>query len=94
VPGPGGPLVVEVVLGGLVSRVEAAFVVVGVHGNCNATGGLSYVMFFLIGICGSPGDQIGRIFARWVIVYFGQLLENYRGIPNVWATLLYGYGCA
>jgi hypothetical protein len=24
------------------------------------------------------GDQIGRIFACWVIVYFGQCFENYR----------------
>jgi hypothetical protein len=24
------------------------------------------------------GDQIGQIFAAWVIVYFGQLFENYK----------------
>jgi hypothetical protein len=24
------------------------------------------------------GDQIGRIFAHWAIVYFGQVFENYR----------------
>jgi hypothetical protein len=24
------------------------------------------------------GDQIGRIFAKWVIAYFRQLLENNR----------------
>jgi hypothetical protein len=24
----------------------------------------------------AQGDQIGRIFSQWVIVYFGQLLEN------------------
>jgi hypothetical protein len=33
--------------------------------------------------CSIQGDQIGRIFAQWVIVYFGQLLENYRSIPHV-----------
>jgi hypothetical protein len=50
----------------------------------------------LIGNTGSnevnrdQGDQIGRIFAQWVDVYFGQLLQNYRSIPQIWATLLYG----
>jgi hypothetical protein len=33
------------------------------------------------------GDQIGRIFAQWVNVYFGQLLKNYRSVPQIWATL-------
>jgi hypothetical protein len=23
------------------------------------------------------GDQIGRMFAQWVIAYFGQVLENF-----------------
>jgi hypothetical protein len=36
------------------------------------------------------GDQIGRIFAQWVIVYFGKLLENCRSISNIWATLFRG----
>jgi hypothetical protein len=27
------------------------------------------------------GDQIGRIFAYWAIVYFGQFFENKRTIP-------------
>jgi hypothetical protein len=26
----------------------------------------------------SQGDKIGRIFAEWLIVSFGQLRENYR----------------
>jgi hypothetical protein len=29
------------------------------------------------------GDQIGRIFALWVFVFFGQFEENYRIRPNV-----------
>jgi hypothetical protein len=29
------------------------------------------------------GDQIERIFAVWVSVFFGQLEENYRIRPNV-----------
>jgi hypothetical protein len=29
------------------------------------------------------GDQIGRISTQWVIVYFGQLLENYRSTPYI-----------
>jgi hypothetical protein len=32
------------------------------------------------------GDQIGRIFAQWAIVYFGQWFENYIQSANFWAT--------
>jgi hypothetical protein len=32
------------------------------------------------------GGQIGRIFAYWAIVFFGQLFENYRSSANSWAT--------
>jgi hypothetical protein len=32
------------------------------------------------------GDQIGRIFAYWAIVYFGQFILNYRSRPNVRTT--------
>jgi hypothetical protein len=28
------------------------------------------------------GDQIGRIFAHWAIVYFGQFLDNNKSRPN------------
>jgi hypothetical protein len=28
------------------------------------------------------GDQIGRIFAHWAIVYFGQCFENYSSSAN------------
>jgi hypothetical protein len=28
------------------------------------------------------GDQIGRIFAFWVIVFFGQLFENFQSSAN------------
>jgi hypothetical protein len=34
------------------------------------------------------GDQIGRIFAQWTIVYYEQSLENYRSIPHIWATFI------
>jgi hypothetical protein len=30
------------------------------------------------------GNQIGRIFAHWVIVYFGLCIENYRSSPIFW----------
>jgi hypothetical protein len=30
------------------------------------------------------GDQIGRKFAQWVIVYFGQWFENYRSNAHLW----------
>jgi hypothetical protein len=36
------------------------------------------------------GDQIVRIFAQWSIVYFGHFLENYRSIPQIWATIFSG----
>jgi hypothetical protein len=32
------------------------------------------------------GDQIGRIFAQWAIVYFGQFFENHKSSPNFCAT--------
>jgi hypothetical protein len=35
-------------------------------------------------------EQGDQIFAQWVIVYFGKLLENYRSISNIWATLFRG----
>jgi hypothetical protein len=31
---------------------------------------------------GSPGDQIVRIFEQRATVYFGQLLESYRSVPD------------
>jgi hypothetical protein len=39
------------------------------------------------------GDQIGLIFARWVIVYFGQWFENYRSSAHFWATFFHDTGC-
>jgi hypothetical protein len=33
----------------------------------------------------NQGDQIGRIFAHWALVVFGQLFENYRSSPYFWA---------
>jgi hypothetical protein len=35
---------------------------------------------------GSQGDQIGRIFAQWAIVYIGQFLKNYRSSAKFWAS--------
>jgi hypothetical protein len=35
----------------------------------------------------SQGDQIGRIFARWVILNFKQLFENHRSSTHFWATV-------
>jgi hypothetical protein len=34
----------------------------------------------------NQGDQIGRIFAQWVIVYSGQVFFNYRSSPHCWAA--------
>jgi hypothetical protein len=36
------------------------------------------------------GDQIGRIFAFWVIVYYGQFCENDISSPNFWASFING----
>jgi hypothetical protein len=33
-------------------------------------------------------DQIGRIFAYWVIVSVGQFFENYRRSTNLWCYFL------
>jgi hypothetical protein len=38
----------------------------------------------------NQGDQIGRIFARWAIVYFGQFFENCRSSPNFRAAIFSG----
>jgi hypothetical protein len=40
---------------------------------------------------GIQGDQIGRIFAHWVIVYLRQFfLENNRSSPHFGATFFHG----
>jgi hypothetical protein len=36
------------------------------------------------------GDQIGQIFAQWVIVYFVQQFKNYRSSAHFWATFSHG----
>jgi hypothetical protein len=36
------------------------------------------------------GDQIGRIFAQWEIVHFGQFFENYKNRPRCCATFPLG----
>jgi hypothetical protein len=42
----------------------------------------------------SQGDQIGRIFAHGVIVYFGQLFETDKSSPHVSAAFFQGHGHA
>jgi hypothetical protein len=37
----------------------------------------------VVGLAPVEGDQIGRIFAHWVIVDFGQFFENYRRSPHL-----------
>jgi hypothetical protein len=36
------------------------------------------------------GDQIGRNFAHWTIVFFGRVIENYIISPNLLATIFHG----
>jgi hypothetical protein len=45
---------------------------------------------FLIFLASNQGDQIGRIFACWAIVYSGQVFENYKSNPNCWAIFVPG----
>jgi hypothetical protein len=40
--------------------------------------------------CSNLGDQIGRLFAQWLIVSFGQFLENKTSSPNFGAILFNG----
>jgi hypothetical protein len=37
----------------------------------------------------NQGDQIGRIFADWAAVYFGQFIENFKSYPNYWASIFH-----
>jgi hypothetical protein len=39
----------------------------------------------------NQGDQIGRIFAYWSIVYFGQRLKHYRSSAKFLATFFPRY---
>jgi hypothetical protein len=36
------------------------------------------------------GDQVGRIFAYWVVVFLVKCFENYRCSTNFWATFFHG----
>jgi hypothetical protein len=36
----------------------------------------------------NQGDQIGRFFAYWVVVYLGQFIEIFRCSPISWATII------
>jgi hypothetical protein len=38
--------------------------------------------------CDRQCDQIGRIFAQWVIAYFGQFSENHRSSPYFCSTCM------
>jgi hypothetical protein len=40
------------------------------------------------GQCYGQGDEIGRIFAYWAIVYFDQFFENFKSSPNFWAHVV------
>jgi hypothetical protein len=42
---------------------------------------------FLPNLAATQGDQIGRIFAFWAIVFSGQFFENKRSSPKLWATI-------
>jgi hypothetical protein len=42
------------------------------------TAGRKWRSIFAVAVNGDQSDQIGRIFAYWAIVHFGQFLENYH----------------
>jgi hypothetical protein len=44
------------------------------------------MVFDFEGLAQNQGDQIGRIFAYWAIVYLGQIFESYISSPNYRAT--------
>jgi hypothetical protein len=50
-------------------------------GRANYLSSTATLFFYL-----NQGDQIGRIFAFWVIVYFEQFFENYKNNPNFCAA--------
>jgi hypothetical protein len=45
-----------------------------------------FVSLLLSKAAPKQGDQIGRNFAQWAIVYFGELYKNYRSSPKFSAT--------
>jgi hypothetical protein len=45
-----------------------------------------------LALCDIQGDQIGRIFAQWVTVYFWQIYENCSSRQYFKATLFNFYG--
>jgi hypothetical protein len=47
-------------------------------------------MYVFVQVVAVQGDQIGRIFAYWVIVYFRQFYENYRNGSNLLDTFVHG----
>jgi hypothetical protein len=58
---------------------------------------MAFVIFFVssnvrlfLKLTAHQGDQIGRIFARWAILYFGQLFETCLICPNFCATIFHG----
>jgi hypothetical protein len=74
------------------------------HNNNNNTNcslqTLRFIYFLYVHACESrcqkitlrkgrcQGDQIGRIFAYWAIVYFGQFFSTAETIPNMYASII------
>jgi hypothetical protein len=40
-------------------------------------------------LCHEQGGRIGRFFASWAAVDFGQFFENFTSSANLWATYLH-----
>jgi hypothetical protein len=51
-------------------------------------------LFYLSLGTGNQGDQIGRSFASWGIVYSGKAFENDESSPNFRTTCILGKSCA
>jgi hypothetical protein len=54
--------------------------------NCPGTNRPNGMLLKLYSMLTRQGDQIGRIFAQWAIVYYGQFFENYRSSRHFCAT--------
>jgi hypothetical protein len=45
-----------------------------------------FIQLTIVGSAPGQGDQIGRIFAYWVLFSVDSFCENYKYIPNSWTT--------
>jgi hypothetical protein len=54
------------------------------HKHTSFLHSLGFIIGILLLVASKQGDQIGPIFACWVIDSLGKIFENYRRSPNFW----------